>query len=125
MHCQLIEMNLRIYVKYSNIYTMIEEKISGEQIDKYIASQNLGQEFFIIQSKIKSLSSIYAKHISDKDFSEKVKFLLEENFKFETLYRNSENTPANSLILKKGLEDFVTSSNKYIKAVSDEISRLT
>ncbi|ATD09495.1 hypothetical protein SIO17_20595 [Pseudoalteromonas piscicida] len=116
LHNALMEMYLRLYIKHLNIIEMVKQGATVEHVREYTGYQNMGQEAFVLQSRIKSLTSIYASEI-DTDISDKIDELVKQITLFSSKHIKNTLNRSDYDALNDKLEGFRVSANKYMDRV--------
>jgi len=116
LHAILMEMYLRLYVKHFNISEMVKQGATVEHVREYLGRQNMGQEAFILLSRLKSLASIYANGV-DTDTSEKTNELMKQVFQFGSKHSENSLNQSDYDALNTKLEEFRLSANDYMSKI--------
>ncbi|MBD1584855.1 hypothetical protein [Pseudoalteromonas sp. S16_S37] len=122
LHGLLMEMYLRLYVKHCDVIEMVKKGATVEHVREYLGHQDMGQEAFILQSRVKSLAAIYAREINT-DTSEKTGELVKQVSVFASKHREKSLNSDDLDALSNKLEEFRLSANDYMSKICDLIHR--
>ena len=122
LHFLLMEMHLRIYVKYQDVHDMVANGATVDDINRYIGNQDLGNQAFVIHGRIKSLAAIYASSIK-VDTQDKIVKLFNAYDDLGTQLVKGNSVTTELAVLQGALESYQTSANEWMQKISNEITK--
>jgi len=122
LHLLLMEMHLRICLKYQDVHDMVSSGATTEDVNRYIGSQDLGYQAFIIQSRIKSLSTIYASNIK-VDTQDRIIELFNAYDNLGVQHAKGCVVITELATLQAAIEAYRLSGIEYMKKISAEITK--